>query len=87
MSMSKGDWSATEVDSIIVAADENVDEVRIQVLSGGPLYIAFGEAAVAGKGLYVAQGGSYMVDDHRARMDIHGICGAGQVAAGGYQSA
>mgnify|MGYP000944264479 FL=1 len=87
MSMSKGSWAATEADSVIVAADENVDEVRIQVLSGGPIYLAFGEAAVAGKGLYVAAGGSYMVDDHRARMALHAICGAGQVAAGGYQSA
>lgn len=87
MSMSKGNWTANEVDSIIVAADENVDEVRIQVISGGPISIAFGEAAVVGKGLYVDAGGSYMVDDHRARMAIHAICGAGQVAAGGYQSA
>lgn len=87
MSRSKGSWAATEADSVIVAADEYVGEVRIQVLSGGPIYLGFGEAAVAGQGLYVAQGGSYMVDDHRANLAIHAICGAGQVAAGGYQTA
>lgn len=87
MSKSKGSWTASDVDSVIVAADENVDEIRIQVLSGGPIYIDFGVAAVAGKGLYVAQGGSYSVDDYRAHLAVHAVCGAGQVAAGGYQSA
>ncbi len=86
--MRKADsWSATEVDSEIVVADEYRGEVRIQVLSGGPIYLGFGVAAVAGKGIYVAQGGSYMVDDYRAMLGIHAICGAGQVAAGGYQTA
>jgi len=87
MSRSKGNWSATATDSIIVAADEYVGEVRIQVLSGGPIYLGFGEAAVAGKGLFVVQGGSYMVDDYRANLAIHAICGVGVTATGGYQTA
>lgn len=85
--MGNGNWTASEVDSIIFPKDRNVDSVRIQVLSGGPIYVAFGAPAVSGKGMYVAQGGSLMVEDHRAQMDIHAICGAGQVAAGGWASA
>lgn len=75
------------MDSVAVPADAYRGEVRIQVLAGGPVWLGFGVPAVAGKGLYVAQGGSYMVDDHRAVLAIHMICGAGSTATGGYQSA
>lgn len=85
--MSKGSWTASEADSAIVAADTYRASVTVQVLSGGPIYLGFGEAAVAGEGLYVTEGGSITIDDHRARLAIHAICGAGSTAAGGYQTA
>jgi hypothetical protein len=85
--MTKDTWAATEVDSVIVPVDGHCHEVVIQVLTGGPIYLAFGEAAVAGKGLYLTEGGSYTIDDARVQLAVHAICGAGATASGGYQTA
>jgi hypothetical protein len=87
MGMGNGAWNATEVDSVIVPADSHVGEVRVQVLSGGPIYLAYGVPAVVGEGLYLVEGGSHAVNDYRANLDVHAICGAGASASGGFSKA
>lgn len=87
MGMGNGSWTATDVDSVIVPADDRVGEVRIQVLSGGPIYLASGAPAVVGEGLYVTEGGSHAVNDYRANLAVHAICGSGASATGGFSKA
>lgn len=84
MGMGNGSWNATDVDSVIMPADGHVGEVCVQVVSGGPIWIAFGEPAVVNSGIYLVEGGSYPVKDHRAGLAVHAICGAGKTASGGY---
>lgn len=86
--MTKGAFAATEVDSVILKADEYRGEVSLQLQSGGPAFIGFGEPAVAEQGVALTEGANFMsISDHRARLAIHMICGAGSTAAGGYQTA
>jgi hypothetical protein len=85
--MGKDSWAATEVDSVIVPADMYRGEVAIQCGANGPVWLGFGEPAVAGKGLFLTEGGSIMIDDHRAILAVHGVCGEGSTASGGYQTA
>jgi hypothetical protein len=85
--MAKGSWAATDASSIIVAADGYRGEITVQCTANGPVWLGFGEAAVAGQGLCLTEGGSITIDDHRAIKAVHAVCGTGATAAGGYQTA
>lgn len=85
--MTKGAWNATDVDSVLVAADEYRGDVTLQCAGNGPVYLGFGEPAIAGQGLFLTEGGSLTISDHRAMKAVHGVCGAGATATGGYQTA
>ena len=86
--MSKGTWAATAADSIAVPADTYRGEIDLQLASGGPVWLGFGEPAVVNEGLFLSSGGSFMpISDHRARLAVHMICAEGSEAAGGYQTA
>jgi hypothetical protein len=85
--MSKGAWNATEVDSVLVAADEFRGEVALQNNSTENVWLGFGEAGVVNQGLILAPNGYFVVNDHRAALAIHGICDTGKTASGGYQTA
>jgi hypothetical protein len=86
--MSKGAFSATAADSIVIAADEYRGEINLQHASGDPVYLGFGEAAVVGQGLFLSSAAAFLqISDHRARMAIHMKCDTGKTATGGYQTA
>jgi hypothetical protein len=85
--MTKGAWAATAADSEILEADDYRGEYTIQVGTGGPVWLGFGEAAVLNSGVWLIEGGNITIDDHRARLSVHAICGVGATATGGYQTA
>ena len=85
---SKGSWSATATNAVVLAADPNRAEVILQHTSGSPVYLGFGEIAVVGQGIRLSETGAYLqISDARARLAIYMICGAATTAAGGYQTA
>ena len=86
--MTKGTWTATAVDSVILAADASRIEVDLQYASGDYAYLGFGEAAVYGQGIRMSPTSGFLkVSDSRAKMAIHMICNTGCTASGGYQTA
>jgi hypothetical protein len=86
--MSKGTFSATAADSIVIAADEYRGEINLQHASGNAVYLGFGEAAVVGQGIFLSSAAAFLqINDHRARMAIHMKCDTGHTATGGYQTA
>ena len=85
--MSKGAWVATDVDSAILAADENRREVVLQHTFGDGVFLSFGGAAVPGQGVCLDSNYSYfMISDARAQLAIHARCSAGQNGSGGFQT-
>jgi len=86
--MAKGSWAATAADSVLVAADTYRGSIELQHTAGSPVFIGFGEAGVVGQGIkFAVTSPYYLINDHRARMAIHGICDTGLTASGGYQTA
>lgn len=84
--MDKGSWSATATSSELVAANEHRGSVIVQLTSGDPVSLAFGEAAVFGEGIQLRAVGDFMqVRGHQARLAIYGICDSGNSCSGGYQ--
>ncbi|MEI6413886.1 MAG: hypothetical protein WCP34_06435 [Pseudomonadota bacterium] len=85
--MTKGSFSATGVDSIVLAKDVYRAGVTFQLISGGPVWIAFDEAAVDGEGIAISEAANLAeITDERARCAIHMKCAAGSTATGGYQT-
>jgi len=83
--MTKGSYSATETDSVIVAADAYRGKIEIQC-TNGVMWLGYGVPAVVGEGTFLTEGGIATISDHRAILAIHGICGTGGTSIGGYQT-
>ena len=88
--MSKGSFSATAADSIIIAKAlmANAGQVEIHYHSSDTGFLGFGAAGVEGEGIKISSGGPYYkIDsgDPRLLMDVHMICPAGETVTGGYQ--
>jgi hypothetical protein len=82
-----GNWEATASVDVLVAAGRRVT-VDLQWYSGDPVYISFGVEAEVGKGIRLSrQFPVFSVRDHRAALDVYGVCASGQSAAGGFATA
>lgn len=85
--MAKGTWSATATTSTLVAADANRRTLVVQLVSGDPVSIGIGEAAVFGEGAgMIAEGDYISLGPNQAQQAINGICDSGNSASGGYQT-
>ena len=85
--MSKGNWSATAVSSIIVPALPNRAEVIVQLFAGDPVCLARGEDAVFGEGNKLGNALDFAkITGPDAAKAIYGICDAGNSATGGSQT-
>jgi len=86
--MDKGAWSANTSSGELVPANIHRGKVAICSKSTSEVtWLAFGEAAVVGSGLFVEAGGTLVVDDLSiVCLAINGITASG-TAAGGYQEA
>jgi len=85
--MTKGSFSVTDSDSIVLAKDLYRAGVTFQLISGGPAWIAFDEAAVVGEGIAISEAANLAeITDERARCVIHMKCASGSTATGGYQT-
>lgn len=84
--MAKGSWSATDESSELVAANMYRGSVIIQLQSGNPTAIAFGELAVFGEGLLLKDVGDFVeVKEPLARLAVNGICNGAGSSNGGWQ--
>lgn len=85
--MAKGSWAATAATAELVAASMYRGSVIVQLQSGDPVSLAFGEAAVFGEGILLKDVGDYVeVKEPLARLAVNGICDSGNSADGGYQT-
>lgn len=84
--MAKGVIAATATASELVASDDHRGEVVLQHTSGDPVFLEFGDGTpVVDQGLILSTDFPLqVVDDHRAKLAINGICDAGNSAAGTY---
>ncbi len=64
--MAKGNWSGGASSASIIAADGNREYLLIQMTTAGACALAFGEAAVAGKGVQMLEIGDVV----KARGDL-----------------
>lgn len=84
--MDKGSWSATASSGKLVAANTYRGSVIVQLTSGDPTSLAFGEDAVFGEGIQLVSVGDFVeVRGHQARLAIYGICDTANSSSGGYQ--
>ena len=84
--MAAATWSATATSSTIVAADAERDHYILQLISGDPVSIAFGETiAYAGGVTLLAAGESLRIDGWLARKAVTAICDSGNSASGVFQ--
>ena len=85
--MAKGSWSATTTTSELAAAGAYRGSVIVQLQSGDPTWLAFGEDAVVGEGLLLKDVGDFVeVKEPLARLAINGICDTANSSDGGYQT-
>lgn len=85
--MSAGVGASTDADSVLLEADEHRDHVDLQIISGDPTYLGFGEAAVDATGIALVVAtdmARYTVNGNRARKAIHVINAAGLSSVVGY---
>ena len=83
----KGAFSATETDSVVIAADGYRASISIQLTGAGPVYLGFNEPAVVGDGICLHDGAPFVeISDARARGTVHMKCAPGVTAVGGYQT-
>jgi hypothetical protein len=81
-----GSWAATAASSELVAANNDRENVVLQLHSGSATALGFGEAAVFTDGLQlITVGGTITIKGHQARMAINGICDGGNTSTGGFQ--
>lgn len=72
----------------IVDADLSRGELVLQWISGDNIYLNFGAAAEAGKGVCLTQVvPRFEVKNHLARLDVYAIRSAGNATAGSYHTA
>jgi len=84
-----GAYSATAVDSIIVAANEYRHNIEIQYHSGDSGFLGFGEAGVVDQGIKISSASPYYklgAGDPRLLLDIHMICDTAESQTGGVQA-
>lgn len=81
----KGAWAATDADQEVLAADASRSRIVLQHQGGEPVWLGFGESAVAGSGILLSEMSPFLqVSDARAQLSVHMVCGPGTVANGGY---
>lgn len=84
--MAKGTWAATAANAELVAANAYRGSVIVQLLSGDPTSLAFGEAAVFDEGVQLrAVGDAIEVRGYQATLAVYGICDTANTSSGGYQ--
>lgn len=82
----KGSWSASDASSEIVESNEYRGSVIVQLQSGDPTSVAFGEDAVFGEGIQLISSGDFIkMTGYRAGLSINAICDSGNTSNGGYQ--
>lgn len=70
-----------------MAAGASRSSLVLQLTSGGPVYLGFGEAAVHGEGICLSESQAFLeITGSKARVAIHMRCPAGKTASGGYQT-
>ena len=81
-----GHWSATDVSSILVPANQYRAKLVLQMRAGDPGALAFGKPAVFADGVQMRSMGSCMlVEGPLSREAVYGVCNTGTTATGGYQ--
>ena len=79
-------WAATQASSEIVPEDVHREHLVIQLHSGDPVCLAFGETAVFSRGMkLMVAGDSVKIRGWLARHAVTAICDTGGIAVGGYQ--
>jgi hypothetical protein len=83
----RGRWTATDEDSIIVKKDPNRVRLTVQLITPGAVVaLGFGEKAKFDEGIRLHDNGLiYRYSGELVTNAVHAICDTGQTAEGGYQ--
>ncbi len=82
-----GNWAATDAASVLIAAGRRVT-VDLQHHGGDPVFLAFGTDPVVGEGIALSRSfPMFSIRDHRAGLEVRGICESGKSATGGFATA
>lgn len=84
--MGKGSFSVTDEASEILSADNHRGSVVLQHLSGGAVFLEFGDGSpTAEEGLTLwLNVPKIVIDDFRSKLSINAVCVSGESATGAY---